>query len=495
MSDLVSISPKEAVQLGATSLIQYGRLFFPRTFRQESPPFHHKMGEGLYSRERFNAYKVFRGGAKTSLLRVYGSQRIAYGLSRLIGFVSAAQQHAKFSLRWLRRQVEYNTRWANTFGLSKGDKWTDEWMEIKCNLLEDAHNPGQPVIITVLALGITGQIRGFNPDDFRFDLLIIDDALDDENSATPEQRKKIEDLLFGALLKSLAPSSEQPLAKAVMLQTPMDRQDAIEKAMRDPQWNGITYGCFDEKGNSRWEARFPTKELLADKEAHIRRSQYRLWMKEMECQIVSGEEKAIDITKFKHFDLLPEHFDAVISLDPASSERPGADEFAIAALGFKGQDVYLLDYSCAKGMMPDKASADTFSLALLYSPRKFVVESNAYQRVMAWYLEQEMAKRRMYFPVERLEVKTKNADRIMQTIPGLAAFGHFFIRPHHTKFIEQADNYDPTVKDIPDDLLTAVANGIIASNPAMRARLTDQHGQFLPDDESEYKPLNVRKAP
>ena len=184
MNDLVAISPQEAVGLGARSLIKYGKLFFPRTFRQESPVFHEDLGAALYGSDRYNAFEVFRDGAKTTILRVYASQRIAYAISRTIMYVSVSQPHAMMSLRWLRRQVQYNTKWTNTFGLEKGEKWTDEWAEIRHHLHEDQYSSGMPVIITVLAMGITGQIRGFNPDDFRPDLIIIDDILNEENTNT-----------------------------------------------------------------------------------------------------------------------------------------------------------------------------------------------------------------------------------------------------------------------------------------------------------------------
>lgn len=420
-------------------------------------------------------------------------------------YVGASQPHAIFSVRWLKRQVMYNKKWASAFGLEPGNKWTDEHLEIKHNLAHDEFQPDMPVYITVLAMGVTGQVRGFNPDDYRPDLVILDDVLSDENTATPEQRKKIEELIFGAILKSMAPPSEAPTAKAVFLQTPFHSEDAIEKCMVDEQWNPVRYGALeyrqDQDPISRWEERFPTAELIQDKAAHIRRSQYRLWMREMECRLVSGEEKAINVEQFRNYDVLPEYLDVVyISLDPASADPKKnstgkADEFAIVALGFKGQDVYLLDYSSATAMMPDKAANDTFNLILLYGPQRLVVESNAYQRIMAWYLEQEMQRRRIYVVVERLEVRTKNADRIMQTIPGLAAFGHFHVRPSHDKFIKQADDYNPAVKEIRDDLLTAVANGIISRNPALYARMSETKEGLVIDNEDEYKPLRVRAAP
>lgn len=496
----VAITPQQAAEIGATNLTDFGRLFFPRTFRQESPPFHEDMGRALLSRSRFNAFEVFRDGAKTTILRVYKSQRISYGLSRTIMYVSVSQPHSMMSVRWLRRQVMYNHRWTRTFGLEKGIKWTDEHCEIiHRNMPTNAD--GSPVIITVLAMGITGQVRGFNPDDFRPDLIILDDVLNEENTATPDQRTKTENLIFGAVLNSLAPASEAPLAKGVFLQTPLNREDAIEKCMKDPEWNPVRYGILEytpdaPEGKSRWEARYPTEEVLASKAAHIRRSQYRLWMREKECTLVSGEEKAIDISKWRFFDVLPETFDSIVSLDPASSDSPKADEFAIVALGFKGLDVYVLDYSSDRAVMPDKAANDTFNLILLYHPRKITVEGTSYQRIMAWYLEQEMIKRRIFVAVEALQIKRmSNADRIMQTIPGLAAFGHFYVRPHHSKLLKQGDDYDPQTKDIPDDILTAIANGIISYNPAMRAAMVDEQTGQLIDDESEYEPLTIGGAP
>lgn len=489
--ELVDITPAEARALGATSLTAYGRQFFPRTFRQKSPEFHEAMGRALYGPARFNGFEVFRDGAKTSLLRVFSSQRIAYAISNTIMYTSVSQWHSSLSLRWIKRQVEYNTRWAQTFGLKKGPKWTDEWLEVEHTV--------EGKFISMLAVGITGQIRGFNLDDFRPDLIIVDDILNEENTATPDQRKKTEDLLFGALLNSLAPASEAPWAKAVFAQTPFNKQDAIAKCMQDPEWNPVKYGIFDALGKSRWEERYPTEALLKAKEAAVRRGQYRLWMREKECTIVAGEDKAIDVTKFKNYDVLPEYLDTIIAIDPASSDKEEADDHAIVALGFKGNDVYVLDYHLAKAVMPDQAAHHFFTLTLLYSPRRAAVESIAYQRILKWYLEQEMTKRRIFVPVEAIQDRRSKANRIMQALPGLVAYGHFYIRPSMTELIAQADDYDPNVKDQPDDLLDAIATGITCMNPAIRLEASsDIDGEFRrikEEEERDYPALSGGGCP
>lgn len=500
MEDAVQVSPREAAQLGAESLTAYGKLFFPRTFRQESPAFHETVGAHLYSPERFNAFAIFRDGAKTSLLRVYKSQRIAYGLSRTIMYVSVSQPHAKMSVRWLRRQVMYNRLWTNTFGIGKGEKWSDEHCEIIHHNMPQ-NDDGSPVIITVLAMGITGQVRGFNPDDYRPDLIIVDDILNEENTATPEQRTKIDNLLFGAILNSLAPATEAPLAKAAFLQTPFTKEDAIEKCMNDPEWNPMRIGILEytpefPKGKSRWESRYPTEQVLKSKAAHIRRSQYRLWMREKEVTIVSGEEKAINVERFKYYEVLPEYLDVVIAIDPASSDSPTADDHAIAAVGFKGNDVYVLDYALAKGVMPDKAANDFFNLALLYHPRKLIVEGVAYQRTLKWFIEQEMTARRIWVACEMVQTKVRKANRIMSAIPPLASYGHFYIRPGMSELITQADDYDPQVKDQKDDLLDAITMAIIDQNIALKQSMVeDPVSHALVEDESGYKQLTFGGAP
>lgn len=479
---------KEAVQLGAERLVTFGRIFFPRTMRQDSPEFHDIIGRDLYSSARYNAFEVFRDGAKTSLLRVFTAQRISYGISRLIMYVSISQPHAMMSLRWLKRQVMYNRRWADTFQLEPGGKWTDEWLEVRHKVTGE--------LITVLAMGITGQIRGFNPDDYRPDLIIIDDVLNEENTKTPEQRKKIDDLLFGALLNSLAPASEAPFAKAVFLQTPLHREDAIEKCLRDPAWNGRRFGILDENGKSRWPARWPLETILREKEAHIRRGQYRLWMREKECEIVSGTEKAIDVSKLKYWEVLPEGMVKVIAIDPASSSEETADDQATVCVGFHGLDVFVVAVAISKGTMPDKAAAEVFSQWLTFQPvQKVVVEKVGYQRVLKWYLEQEMAKRRVFFPLDGVDDRRSKADRIMQAIPGLVAYGHLWVHPSMTALIEQMDDYDPQVKDQPDDILDAMAMAITSVNPALRAGVAIDGEYEVVEDESNYARLCIGGCP
>jgi hypothetical protein len=470
----VLVSPRESIQLGAASLVSYGQLFFPKTFRQLSPDFHHEIGAQLYGPSRYNAFEVFRDGAKTTLLRVYTSQRIAYGISRTVMYVSSSQGHSTFSLRWLKRQIEYNKSWAQLFGLRKGTKWTDEIIEI--------YHGVEDTPITILAAGITGQIRGFNIDDYRPDLIICDDVQTDENVATLEQREKLKNTFFGALVNSLAPESDSPGAKIVLLNTPMIRDDLIETCMEMPQWHGQRFGIFDEHGKSRWESRWPTEVMKKEKEAATLAGNYSIWMKEKECTIVKKEGKTFDVSMVKFWDVLPDGMTVLSSIDPASSDAPEADDQVIMSTGFKGAAVYCLEYTAEKGEMPDAAADSLFRQIRKWRPLKIVAEAISYQRVLAWYIRREMQKKRLFVQVEEIQDRRKKKDRIIQALVGLIAFGNLYVHPSMSKLIAQLDQFD---EEGHDDVIDALAMAVVAANPNLRDDSDTLEGEFRTIQEEE----------
>ena len=131
MRDPLKPTRQELFDLGAVDHEFFVKYFFPNTARQDVPEFHHRIWDLAESSARLVNIQVFRGGAKTSLLRVYSAKRLAYGIARTILFVGKSQDHAIKSVRWLKRQIEHNQAFTKTFGLSKGDKWQDVEMEIR----------------------------------------------------------------------------------------------------------------------------------------------------------------------------------------------------------------------------------------------------------------------------------------------------------------------------------------------------------------------------
>lgn len=455
----LGISAAECAQVCADGGSPYGEVFFPRAFRQKTPTFHDDIWDLLEDRaHRYVALEVFRGGAKTTTLRAYTSKRIAYGISRTIMYVSEAQNHSERSVRWLKKQVEYNSLWREVFGLEVGDKWRDDIIEIRHKRFG--------FTITVIALGITGQTRGVNIDDYRPDLIVVDDPCNEENTGTPEQREKIEERFYAALARSLAPRGEVPDAKMVLLQTSLDSEDLINKCHRDSSWATRKFSCFNEQGESRWPERHPTEDLKAEKNGYIERGQLHIWLREMECTIVSPEAAAFRQEWLKFWDTLPESMVVHGGIDPVPPPSPREEKTgyktkdyeSLALVGKSKGNYYLLDYKYSRGHTPEWTIAAFFSMMAQWKPLKWRVEGVNYQRTLKWILEKAMIERGRFIQVDVAPAdKRKKAHRIIQALSGIASQGRLYVHRSHAEFISQFVAYPNLAHD---DVLDSVSHAL-----------------------------------
>lgn len=482
--------PGELVELCALDSELYGRTFFPEAVRQPSPPFHREIYELLEDRKhRYVGFECFRGSAKTTILRVYTSKRIAYGASRTILYVSKGQDHAKLSLQWLKKAIEFNRAWTGLYGLERGSRWTDELIEIR--------HLGFRTTVTVVALGITGQIRGVNIDDYRPDLIVVDDPCDEENTATPDQRRKIEDLFFGALQKSLAPPSESPDAKMALLQTPLAQEDLIQKCKSNSSWVVKTFGCFDEEGRSRWPQRYSDEYLRKEREAHVALNKVALWAREMECRLTDEGTCLFKQEWLRYWEVLPDGMVTFLAIDPVP---PPSD--AEVARGLKGKDYevltvvgawkgrrYILEQSASRGHEPSWTVSEFFRLVDKWGCLRCRVEGVAYQRTLKWLLEQEMVRRRRYVQINSVADRRKKLHRIAQAFSGIASQGQLYVHRSMVDFIQQFSTYPYTPVD---DHLDSAAMGI---DEADESRMGDGEVDMELGDDGVYALPEWRTAP
>lgn len=462
----------ELVMLGATDGIFYSHQWFPKTFRQTTPPIHRIVWDSFDDpNNQFIAYELFRGSGKTTIMRGAVSKRIAYGISRTIMLVGPEQKHPKRSIRWLMRQIEINAPWCQAFGLHKGAKWSEEEIEII--------NESAECIIYVIAFGLTGSIRGLNLDDYRPDFIGVDDPCDEENTGTPEQREKIESLFFGNLQQSLAPVSEAPHAKMVLLQTGLHKKDLINLCHADPTWKTVKLGIFDETGQSAWKERWSTEELLAKKKAFIERDQLHYWLREMECKIISSETAAFNVKLLKHYKNLPEALTVFCGIDPARETKRNtrAHKGAIVFIGVANGITYWLEHWAETNPNPEIFWQQFLRMAMKWRPLVTAIETVAYQQTLEWYFNQRMIQTNSPFTVKPYDDRRKKPDRIRQAFTQRIAMGTFQTRKDDTEtnaaFAEYTD-------DVDIDILDAGAIAVDTATPWINATL------FGDDEEQAY---------
>jgi len=475
------------IKLAATNSELFCRTFFPKAFRDASPSYSGKVWGALEDpRHRFVNLKIFRGGFKTTLLRAYTAKRIAYGLSRTILYVGASESHAVRSTMWLRGYIEPRMQgdgrmlpslYAQTFDLRPGKKWQEHEFEIFHGV--DA----KP--IWVLGVGITGNIRGINFDDYRPDTIVLDDPLTDENVATEEQRNKVCDLIMGALKNSLTPATEEPNAKLAMLVTPLHSDDVGARAQKSPEWHTEEFGCWTEETKdlplerqvSIWPSRYPTETLRKEKLAAIADNRLSIFSREMEVKLVAAEQLSFRPNWLRYYDQPPRAATAVLVIDPvpppsdrqlSKANLAGKDFEAQAVVGRWKGEYFLLDYRINRGHNPNWSAAMMFELGHKWRIMRIVLETIAAQRYLKWFLQQEMARKGVYFPIKDSPGDQRpKFVRITTALAGPASQGKFWCSKNHIEFIEQFQSYGIGYRGH-EDLLETVAGGVRElTNPYM----------------------------
>ena len=454
----------DIVKLAGQDTEFFGKTFFERAFRHDSPPFARELWEPLEDPSaRMVNLVCFRGAGKTTRLRIFAAKRVSYGLSRTILYVGASERDAIRSVTWLRNQVDRNTKWAKTFGLERGSKWDETQIEILHKTLG--------ISIWVLAAGMTGSLRGINFDDYRPDLIIVDDPQTDETAATEEQRNKTAELLFGAVKNSLASEVDEPNAKLAMAITPQHKDDVSQQALRDPQWRSLVFPCWTRETldlpvaqqESSWPTLFPTATLRDDKRGAIRRNKLSVFTREMECRLTSQEQAQFRPTwlNIRERGIMPPRGTfAVLGIDPVPppSERQqargltGKDWEAHYVWGRHNGEYHLLDFDRSRGHDPSWTIATAFRLARRWNVVRIVFDAVAYQRSLKWIFEQAMRRTGIYYSVVPIADGMKKFARITGTIGSLATNGKLWVGEEHTTFIQQYEEYGPAYSGHDDDL-------------------------------------------
>lgn len=481
----VVIPRAELLKVCAVDTNFYCHYFFPKAFRQSSPAFHLDFWDKFEDPEYdYFAAEMFRGSAKTTLTRAGISKRIAYGISRNILSVAISEGMAVHTVAWIRRQMETNSRWTDTFMLQKGKKWSDDWLEII--------NVPLGITINLVAKGMTSGLRGLNLDDWRPDFIVCDDICNEENTATEEQRNKTKDLFFGALAPSLAPKSEAPLRKFVLLQTGLNKDDVINLAHKDPTFRTVKYPKLIEDENgvpaSAWPERFPVAEVLKEKEDYARRNQIHVWLREFGCKIISRETAPLRGEWLREYQVLPNGLEYYLGLDPAISKKTKAHRAAGALIGLqkKTGDIYLVNYFAQQGKSPEELWLWFLNSYRTFRPRKQGVETVAFQAMLAWYFRQKMTETQTWIPIEEVNDRRSKTDRIIQALSGLSSQGRFWISPNHTQFKE---GWETWTEENDWDLGDAVAQAITLANPWLAIGINDGKEEDFAERDAEFPAL------
>ena len=169
-------------------------------FGHKAAPHHREMIEflqdGIEAGEDSVALEPRGHGKSTWGNTIFGSYLIGHNSETIrLGMMSKSELHAAAFSRAIMNTIATNERYRQIFGDLKGEvKWTEqEWLTNNSRWASSNN-------VTLFAQGVLGQIVSK-----RFDVILSDDILDKENTATRLQMDKVEDWIWQTLYPTLTP--------------------------------------------------------------------------------------------------------------------------------------------------------------------------------------------------------------------------------------------------------------------------------------------------
>ena len=448
------------LELAKKDLIAFGKLFLPDDFmRSETPFFHYQVADACYDKNiKQLAVILPRGHGKTVLTKCNIMHDLCFTEEPLFyGWVAASSKISVPNLDYIKYHMEFNERVLYYFGEQKGKKWTEDDIEFK---------NGSKLISKSNLSGIRGGAKLHK----RYDLIVLDDFEDENNTITPESRNKISNLVTAVVFPALEPGTGRlringtPVHYDSFINNILVAHDKAKSAAKDFSWKVITYKAIQDDGTPLWPNWFGKKEMERKKKFYTDSGQPQKFYQEYMMEVQSADDSIFTRDHIKYWEGEFKHdeesgisyiddkekgytpVNVFAGVDPATdSVRRDSDYSVLLVVGVDpDNNVYVLHYTRVRSLpvlgIPGEAKKGIvdhmFDLNNIYHPNLFVVEDTTMSKPIFQSLNAEMRRRNDFgvkYVAEKPGTRMSKRDRIQEILAQ-----RFAIKSMHIK----ADMYD-----------------------------------------------------
>ena len=220
------------------------------------------------------------------------------------------------------------------------------------------------------------------------------------------------------------------------------------------QFDIIVKKAIADDGKIYFESRFSQAEL--DK-LKILKGPYKFNL-QYQNELTDPEDAIIKLDWIQKYSELPKPTRTFMTIDPALSEDPTADYSVIMTCAVDASNnLYVVDYF--RDHVDPKALIDKiFEKAILYQPVKIGIETIAFQRVLKFWLDDEMRERGKFLVIDELKTSDKaKPDRILALQPRFSA-KTVYIKGWMAELEDELIRFRyPESNQLHDDLIDALA--------------------------------------
>ncbi len=374
------------------SLEHFLPVYFNQYMEYESAPFHKEMFDILADNTiKLAVFCAFRGSAKSTIITTAYVLWAILGVQQKKFIVISAQTDAKGRqhLQNIKTELENNILLQQDLGPFKEEK--DSIGNATGLTLKKL---GVKIIVT----SVEQSIRGMRNNQYRPDLIIVDDIEDMNSVKTREGRDKAFNWLTGELIPA-----GNTKTRIIVVGNLLHEDSVLKRLQEKIENNEMThmrgiyreYPIIDAEGNPLWPGKYPTKESIdAEREKTMNEV---AWHREYLLQIISTEEQVVHRDWIHHYIYLPkrELTQIAIGVDLAISTKASADCTAIVTAYVyghgKNMEIYIRPNPVNKRLsFPDQVETiiSAISVARLTHPRvKTTIENVGYQDAMVQTLQ------------------------------------------------------------------------------------------------------------
>ena len=483
---------EEALVMAYKDMISFGKLFLPDDYlRSETPWFHYEIADKINNKDiKQLAVIMPRGHGKTVLTKAdilrdmcFAKKAYEWGLSKVneplfYGWVSATAKLSVGNMDYVKSHIEMNEKINYYFGDLKGNKWTETDIEFSngCKLISKSNISG---------------IRGGAKLHKRYDLVVLDDFEDENNTITPESREKNSNLITAVVFPALEPHTGRmringtPVHFDSFINNLIVNYELSQKNQKEFSWDMCFYKAL-KNGQALWGSWFPIKELERKKKFYADSGQPHKFYQEYMMEVQSSEDSIFNMNHVKYWEGKYEwdedlqtsflvmddgrklNVNVFAGVDPATdSERRDADFSVVLTIAVdSNNNTYVLDYIHRRGLpvigIPGedkKGIVDyIFDINNTFHPNLFVIEDTTMSRPVFQSLITDMRRRNDFsvkFKEEKPGTRTSKRDRIQEVLVQRFAIGSMHIKKMHHELQHEILTFGPRMAH--DDTIDALA--------------------------------------
>lgn len=483
----VELSRDELIAAMRTDCVTSLAFYLGEDLTLEVPPLHKEIWAEMVDMVRkvnLNEWvdhmqKLFcvpRGFAKTTVVKVAVTLFMRYSILRFTLYASRTTIMARNACRDIYKWFTGDNDQAlhGKCGVEKANETEGLWI-----LIIGTPDFGRKRII-LKALGSDQQVRGTNIENWRPDLMILDDVEDNDTAKTPESQSTLDIWLMGNLLKASARRSVR-----IILGNMINSRTMLYRFSKDPAWNPTIYGAIVRNKatgelESLWEEFFPLAALLKEYKDYRSKGVGHVWVYEMMNMTADTVFKTELAAAIRIPRPLPEQVrSGIIILDPAFGQKAWNDESALTVhVKIEGSVIPHAVESRRGRWTEDRILDELIELSEYWNLATWGIESVAAQKLLI-PLFNLMLGQRLYPPglIQMIPLPSGNTAKASRILAGAKAVGagSYGIVEEEEELFITLEGYDPS-SEKHDDLADSFAYGPIAWQTA--GTIVEENGRF-----------------